>query len=513
MTNVAFLGVDVGTTTIKAAVYARDGRLLGLESMSTRVIRPRPSWSEQDMLEVWANVKACIAGAVAKADGAAIAAIGVCGQGDGLWAVDSDFQPVRNAVLWNDTRGDDLVLDWIDNGASARLSRWSRTSNWAGTNGTIFHWLKQNEPDAVARIAHVMFSADWIHLQLTGELATDFSDASIPFLDLETRAYPDDGFAVLGVPELKAKLSPLRRCTERPSSLRADIAAELRLPPGLPVTVGTLDLAAMMVGMDLNGAGDVGLILGTTAMVNAVIEAEPFKGEPVGATVCHPVNDRWIRVIAPLSGTSAFDWFTTLHPQILGGADVVEVAKRIADLVRPVPPGANGAMFLPFLVGERAPFVAPHATAAFHGLRASSTKAEMARAVLEGTAFSLKHCLRSTSIDTASHAFLTGGGARNALWCDILANVLGTTIVASDASDHGLWGVSMIAAAAVGKLSIDDHTPRPEKTRRHEPDPRAVETYERLYDVYEKTIMASRPIWEAQRTSKRQAEKLKRSER
>jgi erythritol kinase len=513
MTDVVFLGVDVGTTAIKAAIYARDGRLLSLESRPSRVIRPRPGWSEQDMLEVWANVKACIGGAVARAGGAAIAAIGVCGQGDGLWAVDSDFQPVRNAVLWNDSRGDDLVLDWIDNGASARLSRWCRTSNWAGTNGTIFHWLKRNEPKVISRIAHVMFSGDWIHLQLTEELATDFSDASIPFLDLEARAYPDDSFAVLGVPELKAKLAPVRRCTERPAALNADIAIELGLPSGLPVTVGTLDLAAMMVGMELNDAGDVGLVLGTTAMVNAVIEAEPFKGEPVGATVCHPVNDRWIRVIAPLSGASAFDWFTTLHPRSLGGSDVIEVASRIADLVRPVPPGANGVMFLPFLVGERAPFVAPHATAAFHGLRASSTKAEMARAVMEGTAFSLKHCLRSTAIETPRHTFLTGGGARNALWCDILANVLGTTIVASEASDHGLWGVSMIAAAAIGKLSIGDHAPRPENTRRHEPDPQAVETYERLYGVYEKITAASRPIWEAQRASERQAEKLRRSER
>ena len=229
--------------------------------------------------------------------------------------------------------------------------------------------------------------------------------------------------------------------------------------------------------------------------------------------MCHPLNSRWIRVIAPLSGTSAFDWFTTLHPQSLGGIDVVEVARRIAELVRPVPPGANGVMFLPFLVGERAPFVAPHASASFTGLRASSTKADMARAVMEGTAFSLKHCLRSTAIDTVGHTFLTGGGARNALWCDILANVLGTTIVASDVSDHGLWGVSIIAAASIGKRLIEDHPPRLETTRRHEPDPSVVDIYERLYGVYEKTIAASRLIWDAQRACERQADKLRRSER
>ena len=118
------------------------------------------------MLEVWAGAKACIAGAVAKAGDATIAAIGLCGQGDGLWAVDSDLRPVRNAILWNDSRGDDLVLGWMGDGASARLSRWSRTSNWAGTNGTIFQWLKQNEPETIARIAHVMYSPDWIYLAI-----------------------------------------------------------------------------------------------------------------------------------------------------------------------------------------------------------------------------------------------------------------------------------------------------------------------------------------------------------
>jgi sugar (pentulose or hexulose) kinase len=224
------------------------------------------------------------------------------------------------------------------------------------------------------------------------------------------------------------------------------------------------------------------------------------------------VNDRWIRVIAPLSGTSAPDWFTSLHPLSLGGGDVAAVAERMADLVRPVPPGANGVMFLPFLVGERAPFVAPHATGSFNGLRASTSKAEMARAVMEGTAFSLKNCLRATAIDTPRQALLTGGGSRNVLWCDILANVLGTTVVVNDASDHGLWGAAMIAAAAIGKRSIDDQPPRLGTTRSHEPNPRAVDTYERLYAVYEKTIAASRPIWDAQRAYERQTDKLRRSE-
>ena len=158
------------------------------------------------MEEVWDVTRDCIRAASAKARGVPIASIGVCAQGDGLWALDKDLRPARNAILWNDSRGEDLVLDWIADGTSAKLSRFSRTSNWAGTAGTAFRWLKDNEPEAAARVAHVMFCKDWINLRLTGRLATDFSDGAIPFMDLESRTYADESFALLGIGELRGKV-------------------------------------------------------------------------------------------------------------------------------------------------------------------------------------------------------------------------------------------------------------------------------------------------------------------
>jgi sugar (pentulose or hexulose) kinase len=502
MTQLALLAVDVGTTAIKAAVYAGDGRLLSVESSPSQVLRPRHGWSEQDMAAVWNATKACIARVVARVDASNISAIGVCGQGDGLWALDDQLRPVRNAILWNDSRADELVLGWSRSGVSAELSRFSRTSNWAGTAGTAFRWLKENEPRSAARVECVLFCKDWINFQLTGNLATDFSDASIPFLDLETRTYADEAFDLLGVAELKGKVALPRRATDLHGSLLPSVAADLGLRSGLPVATGAIDVGAMMAGMRLNDAGAVGLILGTTAMVNVVVDPEPFGGEPIGATICHPFNDRWIRVIAPLSGASTVDWFTSVHRRTFGD-DPREAAMRISDLAREVPAGANGVTFLPYLAGERAPFVAPHATASFHGLTARSTKADMGRAVMEGTSFSLKHCFRSIKITNLGHAFLTGGGARNALWCDILASVLGTTIVASDASDHGLWGAALIGASAAGLCDLESRPVRDEKTRVHRPDLRDAEAYERLFGRYEQIVAASRQIWDAQRAFER----------
>lgn len=176
---------------------------------------------------------------------------------------------------------------------------------------------------------------------------------------------------------------------------------------------------------------------------------------------------------------------------------------RINDLVRAVPAGANGVTFLPFLSGEPAPFVAPHTHASFNGLSARSTNADMARAVMEGTAFSLKHCFRSSAIKSPGQAFLTGGGARNPIWCEILASVLGTTIVASDASNHGLWGAAMIAASAAGLRDLTKHQPRSETTHVYEPDARIAREYDRLFTLYERIVAVSRQIWAAQREAGR----------
>lgn len=504
MKEIALLGVDVGSTAVKAAAYAPDGTALAQETRANPIIRPQPGWSEQDMTSVWALAADCIRAVVARVPGRDIAAIGVCGQGDGLWLLDEAGRPVRNAILWNDSRADDLVLGWIADGTSAELSRYSRTSNWAGTAASAFAWLKTHEPAAAARAARLVFCKDWINYNLTGRIATDFSDGSIPFMDIERRVYDEVTLGLTGVDELRGKLPMPQPSTSTHGRLLPEVARDLGLPAGLPVATGSIDLGAQMAAMGLNNAGDVGLVLGTTAVVNVVVDPEPFHGEPVGATICHPLNHRWIRVIAPLSGALAVDWFTSLHRSSIGGDDAAAVATRLNELVASVPVGANGVSFLPFLSGERAPFVAPHATGSFHGLTSATTKAEMARAVIEGISFSLKHCFRTTGLANPGQVFMTGGGARNRLWCDVLASVLGTTIVVSTASDHGLWGVAAIAGEAAGLMTATALPERAEDRRHHDPDPSLAAAYDRLFDLYESLVQASRPIWDVARRFRRE---------
>ena len=493
-----YLGVDVGTTVIKATVFDDHGNARAHASRPSPVIRPHSGWSEQSMDAVWQTTADCIADAVSQTGDLTIASLGVCAQGDGLWTLDAKCKPVRNAILWNDARSEQEVLGWIQDGTSAKLSRFCRTSIWSGTAGAAFRWLKTHEPENAKRVAYVLFCKDWINYQLTGKLATDFSDASIPFMDLETRSYACETFSLLDIDELAGKLLEPRVASARHGGLTEDAAARLGLPAGLPVATGTLDLAAMLTALGLHNTGDICLILGTTAVLNVIVDPGPFDGEPVGATLAHPYLDKWIRVIAPATGAAALDWFATLHPKTMAGASAGEIAAKLTDLARSSPPGANGVLFLPFLAGERAPFVAPHASASFLGVRSTTTLADMAHAVIEGTSFSLRHCFTAEGTTTSGDAFLTGGGSKNEFWCNILASILATPIVANDESDHGLWGAALFGAHAAGLIDINNPPKRPLPHRRHTPDPALVAAYEKIYPVYEQAVELSRPLWAAQ---------------
>lgn len=489
-----FIGVDVGTTAIKAAAYTEQGRQVALARQGVKVRREKEGWSELPMEEVWEATRACLLDVISDIDTQAVQSIGVCGQGDGLWMFDADMQPVRNAILWNDARASCYIQEWSKDGTSDQISKYCRTAIWPGAAGAALRWVQDNEPGAFDRTAHILFAKDWIVWKLTGTIGTDFSDATIPFLDLDTGDYACEVFSALGLPNLSEKLPKPQRATELAGALIADLGL-----PKVPVARGSPDVPAMLTGLGIRAPGDMCLILGTTAVVTYVMAPVTFTTPPLAATLHHPFTDDWIRGLAPQSGASAFDWFAALHPTSFGGKDAGEIAQKINAAAKDVPTGANGVLFLPFLTGERAPFVAPEAAASFHGMHAGTTKADMARAVMEGTALSLRHCLQAEDAQPPKRVVLTGGGARNALWCQIIADVIGWTILANASEDHGLWGAAQYGGASAGLID-------PLRTKRDEdfdvftPDAKAHDTYTVLFEIYLKTIEASRAIWAVMRT-------------
>ncbi len=495
-----WLGIDVGTTAIKAALYGADGVQVGYGECASDVATPQPGQSEQDMDQVWQGVCRAVKQAVQSVDVARIESVGLAAQGDGFWSLDADGRPNGPAILWNDTRAAANLAE-LSAADLAVIAQACHTSLWPGTVGPIYRWLKQNAPERAQNVAHIMHCAGWVGYCLTGHMAVDFSDASIPFLNLHDGQshdgrYSDSALAALRVSDLKSALLPPQSAQTQLGLISAKAALECGLPAGLPVSVGTLDLSAMIVGMGMDQPGDTMMILGTTAVVNILTDSIAPDDRPVGATAFHANGQTLTRILAPTTGAAAFDWFCALHPQTLGGETPAEIAGKLNALAKDVPAGANGVTFLPHLNGERAPFVAPDATGVFFGLRTTSTKADMGRAVMEGTAFSLRDCYMSECGHLPKTTIrLTGGGSKNALWCQIIADVMQIPIEVSGASDHGLWGAACLGAAANGKGIASQIAKRTEQSIVYDPTPAHGPAYDAAFATYRTLSTAAQSLW------------------
>ncbi len=488
------LGLDIGTTAVKAGAYDAAGHLVAHAQAGALVDTGPGGRSEQDMAKLWITTCTVLAELMGKLAGVEVMSLGVCAQGDGFWAIDADGAPVGPAMLWNDTRAGEDIAALNASGATIPVAHACHTSLWPGTSGVLWRRLP---PETRQRIAHVFTCGDWIGLKLTGVVATDYSNASIPFLDLNTRAYSPAALAALDCGDLASRLLPPRPAASILGRIGPDAAAATGLPQGLPVSVPTLDLSAMILGMGLDRAGQAMMIMGTTAVVNILSDGFTPQDVPVGASVAHPTGAVIIRVLAPTTGAAAFDWFSGLHPLSLGGDSPGEVADKLNALVAQVPPGANGVTFLPYLNGERAPFVAPRITASFHGLTATSTRADMGRAVLEGTALSLRHCLEMEGGRPEGPVQLTGGGSRNPVWCQIIADIVGTEVEVSQGSDHGLWGAACLGAAAAGGGDAIALAARQDQRRRYTPGAGNAAAYKGVFARYRRISDAARALQDA----------------
>ena len=471
MTQHYSIGLDIGTSVIKAAAFSQTGTLIKMvsEPAPKSKIAGRAS---QDMNAIWDITKRLLSLLVEKLVNIAPLSIGVCGQGDGLWMLDDMGDPLNEAFLWNDSHAQGPVDSWASSKAAGTASAKCGTELWAGTSAALYKQMQIDTPEIAAKVATILHAKDWINFKLTGSLATDFSDATIPFFDLTLMDYASESFKQLGVEALQDAVLPPQLSASKLGSLLKEVAHNVGLPDGLPVAVGSIDVGAMHVGLGLNAPGDVLLILGTTAVVGVVTDATPPTPPIIGATLVHPMPGRFIRALAPLNGASALDWAQTA----LGGGTALE---KLLDEAAKSKIGAGNVLFLPHLDGERAPFVAPRASGVFTGLTSNTRRGDMIRAVLEGVAFSMRHCIMVAGVSMPERVTLTGGGAKSPLWRQILADVIGCSVTVDDSADHGLWGAALLGMVAA------NHLPSPELKRNsskqsYTPDPNA----RVLYDIY-----------------------------
>ncbi|MFP3042175.1 carbohydrate kinase [Treponema primitia] len=493
------IGVDIGTSSIKAAVVTLRGERIGTASEKVSVIRSKDGFSGQDMNVVWEVVASCINNSMraAKVSGDAIAAVACAGQGDGAWMIDKTGKPLGQAVLWNDTRAGEIVNAWKQNGLLAKVYAKTATALWPGAMAPIMAWFRDTNPGVIKSLGTVFCCKDWINYCLTGEIATDRSDGTIPFTNVETRRIDHSILKDLDLSFLDDKIPAVKDSFSVIGTVHNGAALKTGLLPGTPVVTGLIDVAANAVGAGVVSSGQALLILGTTSLLAASFGESPRDNRTIGATVLHAVDKQWLRVFGAQSGTPNVDWMAHGFNLLTDTKDgKIPDFILIDKLIETSPAGARGVLYHPFLGGERAPFVEPNAASGFFGINALTNAGDLCRSVYEGVALSAKHCL--TEMDFAVKKIaITGGGARSDVWCRIIADVMNCELVVPEGEELGIRGAAITAGVGIGLYTSYEEAAHliVKEHKRYFPNPENVHIYDDLFPIYRGLIDSMKEYW------------------
>ncbi len=462
------VGIDVGTTAVKAIAIDDAGEVLARAEESYPLYTPREGWSEQDPEDWWQATETALRRLSDEVE--APAGIGLSGQMHGLVSLDAENRVLRPAILWNDQRTAAQCGQIESRIGLERLIELTGNRALPGFTAPKLLWLREHEPETYGRIARIALPKDYVRLRLTGEHAIDVADASgTLLLDVARRRWSEE---VLDRLELDPSWLP--RLHESPE-------VSGRTSQGVPVAAGAGDQAAGALGVGVDRPGPLSVVLGTSGVVFAALER--FAADP-GARVhafCHAVPETWHAMGVMLSAAGSLRW---LRDTIAPG----EAYAGLIDEAARWPPGAGGLTFLPYLVGERTPHADPQARGAFVGLSVRHDRGALVRAVLEGVAFGLRD-----SLDLICElggrpelARVSGGGSRSDLWCQIVASVLELPLERVAVDEGAAYGAALLGGVAAGAWpdvqAAVAATVKP--TQRVEPVPEWVDEYRERRPVY-----------------------------
>lgn len=477
------LGMDVSTTGAKALLIDEAGQVVSSATTALSLSTPRPLWSEQNPADWWSGMQESIREVLAAASipGSAVAGIGLTGQMHGLVLLDAEGEVLRPAILWNDQRTGDQCDEIRARLGKERLIQITGNDALTGFTAPKILWVKQNEPQIFAKVRHILLPKDYIRFKLTDTFAIDCADGAGTLLfDLKKRTWSDDVLEALEIPrDWLPSTFEGPQVTGVVSRATANVTG---LAEGTPVVGGGGDQAAQAVGVGAVEAGILALTLGTSGVVFAPTEAPLIEPEGRLHAFCHAVPGMWHFMGVMLSAAGSLQWYHDALAPDLSFDDLISEAESI-------PPGSEGLLFLPYLTGERTPYPDPNARAAWIGLTVRHTRGHMTRAVLEGVAFGLKDSftlIQQAGLGEIKHVRISGGGARSALWRQILADVLGVELVTVNTTEGAAYGAALLAGVGIGiwedvpaacKVTIQE-------TGKNEPDSRTVAIYSDFYPRY-----------------------------
>ncbi|HEY6189495.1 MAG TPA: xylulokinase [Pyrinomonadaceae bacterium] len=447
------LGIDVGTGGTRAVVIDDSGRVVASATDEhAPFASPQTGWAEQDPQDWWRACRVAVRSALSQSGlgGEEIGGVGLTGQMHGTVLLDERDRVLRPALIWCDLRTDAQCRAITELVGAERLIELTLNPALPGFSLPKLLWVREHEPELWARVHSILLPKDYIRLCLTGERATDVADASgTLMLDVTRRKWSAE---MLDAAEIDERWLPaVYESPEVTGRISAEGAAATGLREGTPVVAGAGDQAAGAVGMGIVRPGMVSATIGTSGVVFAATAQPSLDPQGRVHTFCHAIPARWhVMGVTQAAGLS-LRWFRDRFGAV-GAEDGRDVYDRLSEEAAGTPPGADGALWAPYLMGERTPHLDPYARAALVGLTASHTRGHILRAIMEGVAFSLRDTLTifnemSVPVETIR---LGGGGAKGALWRQIQADVYGRAVEIVEAEEGGAYGAALLAGVGGG---------------------------------------------------------------
>jgi xylulokinase len=453
------LGIDLGTTGLKAVIFDLGGRPLGKGFAANRYLPGPPGWAEQDPRAWWNGCCVAIQAALAEAqvDPADIAGVGVCGFHHCPVFLDADGEPARPTIVTHDSRLGESLADLQQSGTLDQIIEISGSRVMTGHFPPIYHLVQRSDRKALDRTRWILLAKDYIRYKLTGEIGTDICDATgTNLVAMPGHEWSDLLCELVGVPQ--EKLPDIGDSSQVFGEVSKEAAQASGLKAGTPVVYGGGDSHCALVGLGVIGSGEAGLLLGTNSTLRASFGGFVKLPEQTVWMQQHVVPGRYTVSASSMAGSSILDWFKDL----CFGEDLArgnaEVYRELESLAAGVQPGCDGLLFHPYLYGERSPFYNPQARGSFLALAHWHRKGHLVRSVMEGIAFTIGNCFevieviargRNESIQTIRTG--EGGGSRLGAWRQIICDVLGIPLEVVKVEEPGCLGAAIVAGVGVAE--------------------------------------------------------------
>jgi len=489
-----YLGIDIGTSGTKTLAIQEDGTILASATVEYPLYSPQPGWSEQNPIDWWNasadSVQQVLSqGNISPSD---VKGIGLSGQMHGSVFLDADNNVIRPALLWNDQRTAAECTE-IEERAGGRSALIKMVANPALTGFTApkILWLRRHEPANYERMKHCLLPKDYVRYQLTGEFATEVSDASgTLLLDVRNRCWSKELLSKLDIDA--AILPEMFESEEVSGTLHASAAQRLGLPAGVPVVGGAGDQAAGAIGNGIVTRGAISATMGTSGVVFAHSDEVQIDDSGRVHTFCHAVRDKWHVMGVVLSAGGSLQWYRNQLAEAeatVAAAMGVDPYELLTSEAANAPAGSEGLFFLPYLTGERTPHADPDARGAWIGLSLRHGRGHLARSVMEGATFAMRDCLEIINgMDIPIEQIrLSGGGARSPFWRQMQADIYGQSVVTINAEEGPAYGVALLAAAGTGayKDVVEACNATIKVTSETLADPDNSDLYDRAHPIYQ----------------------------